>query len=248
MSQTAYATAADYADALLTARRAKNALFLLLFICLLGQLALFFTARFSNLIVTAPDAPLFTPMTVPATGPAVDIDVNVPDGFETKVAAAASQLSAGPVKFVPTKSGQLLQYANGLTGYVGLVSTLVLGVVLLLIVAIMLVGRLVGVAGVTSAFIWTTVLLLMLFPWQAFLNNNGLTGVEFKIPGVLYTWDELISFAKFQSGLTTEAFFKWSRFVGFPVVALILLMVIQTRSSRGLKQALGEETPVTPTA
>ena len=39
----AIATAADYADALLTARRAKNLLLLVVFLILLVQLAIFFT-------------------------------------------------------------------------------------------------------------------------------------------------------------------------------------------------------------
>src|SRR5688572_32827768 len=39
------ATAADYADAIMTARRAKNTLFLLLLLILLAQLALFFLGR-----------------------------------------------------------------------------------------------------------------------------------------------------------------------------------------------------------
>jgi hypothetical protein len=32
----------------------------------------------------------------------------------------------------------------------------------------------------------------------------------------------------------------WARFVGFPVLAVIILLAVQTKSSRGLKQAMGE--------
>ena len=59
--------------------------------------------------------------------------------------------------------------------------------VILLIAKIMLVGRLIGVAQVTSAFIWCVFLVVLLFPWQAFLQSTDFTG-DFKIPGVLYTW------------------------------------------------------------
>src|SRR5205823_5468557 len=45
MTRTALAIAADYADAMMVARRAKNWLFLVLLLVLLIQLALFFVAR-----------------------------------------------------------------------------------------------------------------------------------------------------------------------------------------------------------
>jgi len=239
MTQSNYVTAADYADALLTARRAKNVLFLVLLLCLLGQLALFFTARYSDLIVTrtatdvvisAPVMPEALPTTLPA------LEVELPD----VASPTALPANGASVVYVPTYAGQSLKYLVGLTGYVGLVGNLVLGVVLLLLLAIMLVGRLVGVSRVTSAFIWSVVLLVLLFPWQAFLNNAGL----FKVPGVLYTWDELVAHANFVGDFSFNSVLTWARFVGFPVVALVILIVVQTRSARGLKQALGEETPV----
>jgi hypothetical protein len=33
---------------------------------------------------------------------------------------------------------------------------------------------------------------------------------------------------------------KWARFAGFPLLALLLLLMVQAKSSRGLKFALGE--------
>ena len=51
MTDPAIATAADYADAMYTARRAKNLLVLLIFVSLLIQLGLFFVARYTDYIV-----------------------------------------------------------------------------------------------------------------------------------------------------------------------------------------------------
>src|SRR5687768_12136050 len=45
------ATAADYADAMMTARKAKNLLFLLLLLVLLTQLAIFFVAGYTDYVV-----------------------------------------------------------------------------------------------------------------------------------------------------------------------------------------------------
>src|SRR4051812_4137934 len=56
MAQSHIATAADYADAMMTARRAKHALFLILLVVLLAQLAMFFIARYTSYVVSAPGA------------------------------------------------------------------------------------------------------------------------------------------------------------------------------------------------
>jgi hypothetical protein len=119
---------------------------------------------------------------------------------------------------------------------------------LLLIANIMLVGRLIGVGRVISAYCWCLVLVLVLFPWQAFLDNSGLTRTEapFKLPGVLYTWDELVNpthpaeSGRFSGDFNTVAL-KWFRFAGAPIAAAILVLVIQVKSNRGMRQALGED-------
>jgi hypothetical protein len=80
--------------------------------------------------------------------------------------------------------------------------------------------------------------MVLVFPWQAFLSAS-----TFKWPGVLYTWDELITFAKFHNELTPFAILKWARFVGWPVLAVIIVLLIQIKSNRGLRQAFGEVEP-----
>ena len=201
------ATAADYADAMMVARRAKHWIFTILLLVLLVQLTLFGLARFTNLIITD---------TVEATTVA---------STQPTVASWADKL----------------HYLSGLSTFLGTILPALLAAVLLLIVNIMLIGRLIGVARVTSAFVWSLLLVLLLFPWQAFLNNATFTSADFKIPGVLYTWDELVLHARFRPARWEEALLKWARFVVFPVVTLILLLAIQVKSNRGLRQALGEE-------
>jgi hypothetical protein len=62
----------------------------------------------------------------------------------------------------------------------------------------------------------------------------------FKIPGVLYTYPELYQDAHFPNQPMQQAIIKWGRFAGFPILALLLLLLVQQASSRGLKFALGE--------
>ncbi len=216
------ATAADYADAMMIARRAKNLLFCLLMILLLLQLATFFVARFTNHVI--PDAAssmadTLAPTTTPAT---------------TQPLATLRDKALAPA---------VLRYFTALTDFLGIVFIIVLGVVLLLIVKIMLVGRLIGVAQVTSAFCWCVFVGVLLFPWQGFLQNTDFTG-DFKLPGILYTWPELVHptlGAKFvSSGFDSFTILRWARFVGWPVFAIILLLMVQAKSSRGLRAALGE--------
>lgn len=203
------ASSADHAEALLAARRGRNFLTGLLLFLLLAQLALFFTARYSQILATTMGS-----TTQPSS---VRID--------------------------------LLHYAISLSGFVGLVSSLLLSAVLLLVINIMLVSRSLGLGPVVRAFLMSLVLLLLLFPWQAFLNNATLTATEFKIPGVLYTWEEISRHARFVADSWTMRLLRWSRFVGFPVVAMVLLTLIIRRSSKGIRLALGEEkSPLTAVA
>ena len=206
------ATAADYADAIMTARRAKNTLFLLLLLILLAQMTLFFLGRHDVINVT-------------------DVEP-----------AATTQPTATESMMPDLRWQSLLEYLVGLTAFLGIALTIVLAIVLLLIVKIMLVGRLIGVSRLTSAFIWTVLLAVLLFPWQAFWPNY-----DFKIPGALYTWDELRNRVSDQPTRDAAVLF-WARFVAFPVLALIILLVIQVKSRRGLQQALGEANYESPSA
>jgi hypothetical protein len=173
-----------------------------------------------------------------------------------KVDPAATNPSTQPTVTRSVPIATILSYAIPAMDFLGILFVIVLSVVLLLLVTIMLVGRLIGVSHVTSAFVWSVLLIVFLFPWQAFLirtehyQTYGVSGYEsarytpaqpaFKVPGVLYTYPELAEDYDFQSRPFLEALLKWGRYVGFPVLALLILMMVQAKSSRGLRFALGE--------
>jgi hypothetical protein len=209
MTQTSIATSADYADALLVARRGKHLLFLLLLLMLLGQIAVFFVARYTTIVI---------PTDVPAT--------------------AATM----PIATAPTRAAVALNYFSSAMTFFGMVLPILLAMDLLLILNIMLVGRLLGLARTTSAFLWCLLLILLLFPFQMFFGGST-EPTDFRLPGVLYTWNELVTYAKFATGDPFYAFLKWTRFLGAPLLALLLLAAVQIKSNRGLRQALGEATP-----
>ena len=220
MSSSSIATAADYADAMMIARRAKNWLFLILLLMLLVQISLFFVTRMTDYVI--------------ADGP--------PSAATAATQPAATQPSISPAKRELLVNS--LRYVTALTNFLGVALILVMLSVLLLITKIMLVGRLIGVAQVTSAFVWCVFLAVLLFPWQAFLQNENFSG-DFKIPGVLYTWGELVHptlGAKFDTSQLKldQNVLRWARFVGFPALSVVLLLMVQAKSSRGLRAALGE--------
>jgi len=203
MIQSAIATAADYADAMITARRAKNLLFVIILAMLLIELGLFVVARYH-----------------------VDLTPGVAD---------QSTASARLLHLIDR-----MKYLVGLIDFLGIAAPVLLAVVLLLLTAIMLIGRLVGVSHLVSAFLWCVVLIIMLFPWQAFLMNETFTSPEFKFAGVLYNWPELVDRARIHPTNAAMSIAFWGRFVVAPIIALILLLTIQMQSRRGLRMALGE--------
>jgi hypothetical protein len=196
------ANSADYADALLSARRAKDILVGLLLLVLLFQIGLFFTARYK-------------------------IDLS------------------------HSAWGDVLKYSIGLTNFLGVILPIVLAVILLLIVLIMLLGRLLGVSHVVSAFIACVVLAVLLFPWQTLLVNQMDVHDNFIIPGVLYTWPDLLARARLHPDALSLNSLFWARFVGWPVAAVLIVISIQWKSAAGLRAALIPtsktiDIPVTP--
>ncbi|HET6248235.1 MAG TPA: hypothetical protein VFE47_11100 [Tepidisphaeraceae bacterium] len=240
--QMTQAVAADYADAMLVARRAKSVLFFFLTLVLLLQLGVFFVVRYV---------------------PAVKIHADSQTQSLSETTSTTSTDSTSTATTSTTATGRLakwnwpltLRFWINIADFVGVVLSMVLPAVLFLIIAIMLVGRLVGVSHVTSAFCWSIVFLVILFPWQALLSSRSQDGADAAIeasltrpqitfPGVLYTYSELSHDYNFPSTDWkmdwSNIVLKWMRFAGWPVVELIILMMVQARSSRGLRFALGE--------
>lgn len=209
MTGSVIANIADYADALLTTRKARNVLVSLLLVMLFFQLALFFAVRYKIQIAPASSADLVG-----------------------SVAPVTHQTPPVLIDF--------LKYLTGLVDFAGVIVPFVLAVDLWLIVSIMLMGRLLGVSRLVTALLWCAVLLALLFPWQAFLNNQTFTSTEFKIPGVLYTWTELAVRGRIHPAGVRPSILYWARFVGWPIIAIAIVLTIQHQSRLGLRSVMGK--------
>lgn len=249
------AVAADYADAMLVARKAKNTLFYLLFLVVAAQLAMFLVSRYvagAGLNEQGMPSPavhesveklprtIVEPTTLPAT---------LPTTIATSVESRPA-MPGGIARIWPSVVG----YLTPVTVFLGFTLTLVLALVLFVIIMIMLVGRLVGVSHVMGGFCWAIFLLVIIFPWQTLLGTAppsspaGADSCEtcdqqsdIRIPGVLYTYSELKAGYNFDATDWRMTWMKWARFTVGPGAALLILLMIQGRSSRGLKYALGEK-------
>jgi hypothetical protein len=249
MTQTNLAASADYADALLTARRAKTVITVLLLLVLISELALFFVLRYFK--------PLPTGITI------------------TKPEQLTRDIS---------------QYGVGLLDIAGLILPALLAGVIYLILKVQLVARLIGVGRITAALVWAILLMLLLFPWQAVLNNPAISynesanAIGMKLPGVIYTWAEVSDpwlGARFgmdenEPGAThlsqpasetlaksdmqmrseragdnppkfAELILHWARYVAFPVLSILILTIIHFKTQRALRQSLGEDVVVAET-
>lgn len=145
----------------------------------------------------------------------------------------------------PSVSTDALNYLTALSLTFGLILGILLPIVLVLIHHVMLVGRLIGLGKVTSALVWSFFLLLILFPWQTMLATSSLGRPDVVVPGVMFSWHEVSTQGNFSNGDGLETMIHWFRFVGAPVVAMIVLLIVRIGSGRGIRLALGE-TPLNP--
>jgi hypothetical protein len=137
----------------------------------------------------------------------------------------------------------ILHYATAISLWLSMIFSALLVVTLFATIHVMLVGRLIGVAYVARAFTLSMFVLLLLTPWQALLVTTQMSKSDFVLPGALYTWREISDrvLPHVTPATTPDLVLYWARFAVFPFVALVLLLLVQVRSGRGLKLALGEE-------
>ena len=239
------AAIAVYHDALSTARGFRTLCILVLILVLVGQMALFFAARYGgDLIPVHPrsvaertDAGLRqTPADAAAdttlNGVAAEDLGTLAEGVE--VQATSDRVEVEVDQSLVRTLLYMLLYASL---WVGLVFSILLSLTLVFTTLVMLNGRTVGVDRVAKAFLYSLLLLMLVMPWQSILNHPTFAGGLFHLPGVLYTWPEL----HFRASFPDSDWLGWARFVGWPIVALLLTFLVMGKSGRGIRQALGED-------
>jgi hypothetical protein len=221
-SPTTLAVAADYADAMLVARRWKDVLFLLLSLILAAQLGVFFAARYTH---SLPIRPGDVSGSETATRIAVFLeyltDVEVFLGVLLPIVLAIVLLLIVTIMLVGRLVG-VSHLTRAFCRAVILVCFLFPWQALLNTRAIRAISEVHAGVAVTT-------------------QPADVPAVpDVRVPGALYTWPELVRDYDFPNSDTRSAILHWARFVLYPVVMLILAMSIQVRGTRGLRLALGE--------
>lgn len=227
MTRTTVAVAADYADAMLVARLWKHLLVLLLILCLLIQLGIFFFVKFGY-----------------------SAHITLVHSSSTQPATTTHDFMPGLIFLT-----NLVDFV-AIVCVVVLAVVLLLIVGIMLVGRLVGVSHVTGafiwcVVLAALLFPWQS---LWNYPVAGTTQTapeaveSIEVGPRYGFPGVLYTWPELEHKYNFPNSPLYVGILGWGRFVVWPLVALIILGSVQVRSTRGLRFALGEaELQVAPT-
>ncbi|MHC4063768.1 MAG: hypothetical protein ACYSUQ_06035 [Planctomycetota bacterium] len=200
----------DYAGAMRTISAARGLFLLLLILSLLFHLGVYCCSKWTTLLAPTQIA-------------------------EEEIASPSPEAAPGTIDLADAgqESFAWLYYAIELTmpmaEFVGQLACAALVLCYLLGANVVLSGRLGGVRGSISAFFWMVVVLALLFPWDRCLGGVG------KIPGVYATFEEVTHLPDDLQGGAT--FIHYARFLGYPVLALLLALVGDRRYAKGYRLA-----------
>jgi hypothetical protein len=126
-----------------------------------------------------------------------------------------------------------------ITQLLGLLACGSQAIIIFVTLLVILVAQAPGVANMTRSLIWSVILLFMVFPWQYVLPG-------FPIPGVLYGWHELHNTLALAflpppgHGISfDQRILIVGRYVLWPVLALVVMLVTAERFRAGVRLAIG---------
>jgi len=111
-------------------------------------------------------------------------------------------------------------------------------IIMFITLLVVLVAQAPGVTQLTKSLIWSVLLLFMFLPWQYFATN-------FPIPGVIYGYTELLQRVYDASPNgdrvvnTYQYLILYLRFVAWPMIGLLALLVTSERFRAGIMLAIG---------
>jgi len=229
----------DCLEAIGTLKSSKNFFFVICCLCLLLSQGCFWllVAGHINLGTNEPNQPQVknvaaAQVQVHATVSALPVSPNSP----AEPNKAKSDPNAGWQKY----SGQLatmkidfnkIAWVIRICNYLLIISSVIYAMSLLFGLQISLVGRLGGISHVTKAFFVSLLMIVVLLPWQALFKHIGV--------GAIFRPDELLAAWQLYAGANLFARgFIYLRYVGLPVLVILLLLWAQLKSMRWSKNSL----------
>lgn len=241
-----------------TLKSAKNWFWVLILLCVVVQLAAFVLVRVGGVIDSAAalaDRPGPSINAEPTTRRAIRPPPLIIDGRPASAATQASQPATGPATatasttvrradaltpVAPTSSHKAqiwydqLRWILPATKFLAMVCSLLLTVTLLMGLQLAMVGRTGGAGPLASSLVWSLVLAVLLLPWQQMLPGTALTGA-------LFSLDELLGGTQAMRLLPRDMpwagpTWYYARFVGYPVVALLVWSLVGSRFTLGYRR------------
>ncbi len=250
----------DYGVALRTLRSGRNFLGYVLFFSVMLQVVGFILMRFttqpyraSNPVVLIKHAPGHGPAGLSETPGAAFMRAGVPESLDVFPAANAEGQSIENYQssrlVMGEKAGRRLNLRRQwresyyliapITQLLGLLASGSQAIIIFVTLLVILVAQAPGVANMTRSLIWSVILLFMVFPWQYVLPG-------FPIPGVLYGWHELHNTLALAflpppgHGISfDQRILIVGRYVLWPVLALVVMLVTAERFRAGVRLAIG---------
>ena len=141
----------------------------------------------------------------------------------------------------------VLNWGLATSKFAALAAAGMLALVVMFAVKLSLLGRIGGPAGFLGAFFWSLILLIVLFPWQGMLQSAIACGATFNLGQLT----EMAGTVKGSWGAETPALVKqtfyYARFLGYPVLAILIALVVMARFARGYRPLKKQvSTVVTP--
>lgn len=201
----------DYAAALSTIRAGRSVFLLVLILSFVLNIGVYCAARWGKLI---------GPVDEGQTSRHVATEYDSPSTQPTT--AGTSAILSGTARL-----------GLPLVEFLGPVCCALLALCYLLATNVFLVGGLGGVRGSVSAFFWILALMAFLFPWGRWFGEAS--GVP-QIPGVYLSFDELLTMPSSFRDRTHEILHH-IRHLGYPVLALMALLIADRRFASGYRQA-----------
>lgn len=236
----------DYGVALRTLKSARSWLAFMLIVCVLTQFIGF------ALIWWTPQPfvgmrPPWSPQ--PKSAQVDDMREWMRTHQSTTAPGAASKPAPPPDSFFPVTDesrhlgirkewDNVYTLAVPVTQLAGLIAISSQCIIVFVTLLVLLVAQAPGVAQITRSFIWSVLVLFMFFPWQYLAR-------DFPIPGVIYSYLEMLR--RFQdfvdhTGDKLYPFYAgmiYGRFIVWPLLGLLALLVTAERFRAGVTIAIG---------
>ena len=226
-----------------TIRAGKNVFLLLTLLAILAVLASVILVRFANVLEPVRSAAIADAAVQPATGKKEITPVATLPAAATSPTTMAAASSCKPSRLVDpadeskrTLWYQILGGALWASRLLGPISCTLLIVALFFAATQSLVARGGGTSEFISAFFWALLLLAILIPWQQVLPQSYSAGATMRI-------SELLINTRTANGelcAPSSIFLSWyyARFLGLPIIALLVWIVVAVRTGRGFKRLI----------